>query len=253
MNKLSGKIGAKIFMDNKWNSFQSDYPHFPTDEDRFRYAIQVVLDHEIQIDTPSLYTNVKSASTSKTFRDEGNRLFTLSSLIPQLDESVLQYTMSIIHAPNNSEALALGYANRSAALFKARLYEDCLLDIYRALDLPYPDNLRCKLYARQARCLLASSTTSKAQEVELEESLKNARFWLDKMDPSNPGKALVERTLKDPKKMKPVEEPFVKWNAEKSIPKLTGKESKEIPGVSDALELGYSEKYGKHRDVIVYL
>ncbi|XP_015114880.1 SET and MYND domain-containing protein DDB_G0284059 isoform X2 [Diachasma alloeum] len=92
---------------------------------------------------------------------------------------------------------------------------------------------------------MTSKITSKSQKKELEDSLENARLWLDKMDPKNQAKSFIEKTLKDPKKMAPVERPFVKWNPHQNIPSIT-EENREIPGVSSSLELKYSEEFGKH-------
>lgn len=44
----------------------------------------------------------------------------------------------------------MAYANRSAALYRLGKFEDCIADIERALNLPYPKNLRPKIIARKA-------------------------------------------------------------------------------------------------------
>lgn len=50
------------------------------------------------------------------------------------------------------EALALCYANRSAALRKLCQYEDCLRDIARAARFGYPKENMYKLWERKAKC-----------------------------------------------------------------------------------------------------
>lgn len=143
----------------RMESFKTEYSLLKTDTDRVKYSIQLMLDYSVSVPQ---FIILKAPDASRVYRKAANNLFTIPSSKPLLDESLMQYTKSIAHAKYNSEELSLVYADRSAALFKARLYQDCLLDISRALALPYPDNLRAKLYARQARCLLTSEISSKA-------------------------------------------------------------------------------------------
>ncbi|KAF7989228.1 hypothetical protein HCN44_007825 [Aphidius gifuensis] len=74
------------------------------------------------------------------------------------------YPKSIAYAPIGSSELSLAYSNRSAVLFKARLYEDCLLDIERAFkSTGYPDKLKTKLLIRQSLCLKALNLNSRLE------------------------------------------------------------------------------------------
>merc|ERR1719225_1914013 len=54
--------------------------------------------------------------------------------------------------PNKFEALALCYANRSAALRRLCQYEDCLRDIARAARFGYPKENMFKLWERKGKC-----------------------------------------------------------------------------------------------------
>merc|ERR1712228_433544 len=54
--------------------------------------------------------------------------------------------------PNKFEALALCYANRSAALRRLCQYEDCLRDITRAARFGYPKENMFKLWERKGKC-----------------------------------------------------------------------------------------------------
>ncbi|XP_044253160.1 uncharacterized protein LOC123004111 [Tribolium madens] len=62
------------------------------------------------------------------------------------------YTRAIMGA-KGQEMLAVCYANRSAVLFKLGLYEECLVDIERALSNNYPNRLKPKLVSRRAKAL----------------------------------------------------------------------------------------------------
>ena len=73
----------------------------------------------------------KSGGTATRLRDEGNAKFR----IHDNDGAIRLYTESIITAPELSPELSLGYGNRSAALYHAGQYEDCLqVRIYAPLD-----------------------------------------------------------------------------------------------------------------------
>ncbi|KAK7074879.1 hypothetical protein SK128_020692 [Halocaridina rubra] len=111
-----------------------------------------------------LRINRKGAVEADKFRTEGNRFYQEK----KLDKALLAYNYSILAAPhppvtdNNIilkgdeyEALALGYANRSAMLYETGQFEASLADIQRAIDYGYPQNRRYRLYERQAKCLMA--------------------------------------------------------------------------------------------------
>ncbi|XP_063984583.1 SET and MYND domain-containing protein 4-like [Diachasmimorpha longicaudata] len=242
MEDMLNTLKSKILASGKHKLCHSEYALLKTDSDRVKYTIQILIDNSMVI-TP-INTN-KSLSASADLWRRANQLLVSPSHRDRLDECFEAYTQSIAVAPTGTEGLSLAYANRSVVLYKAHLYQDCLLDISRALALPYPDKLKSKLYTRQARCLMTRENTSESQKKEVEDSLGKARLWLEKMDPMNQGKSVVEKTLMNPEKMMPTEKPFVKWNPHKNIPSIAD-ENPEISGVSSCLELKYSEQSGKH-------
>ncbi|KAG8042011.1 hypothetical protein G9C98_000002 [Cotesia typhae] len=67
------------------------------------------------------------------------------------------YTKAMVYAEPNSSELAKAYANRSAIFCNEGLYEDCLLDVDKALTLGYPDELKAKLYFRRVKALWESN------------------------------------------------------------------------------------------------
>ncbi|XP_063058649.1 SET and MYND domain-containing protein 4 [Engraulis encrasicolus] len=90
----------------------------------------------------------KCAQSALTLRERGNGSFKKKDYT----SAVLHYTQGVCHAPGDSEQLALCYANRSAALFHLRRYQECLEDISRALEHGYPSHLQPKLLSRRAQC-----------------------------------------------------------------------------------------------------
>ncbi|XP_033155180.1 SET and MYND domain-containing protein 4 [Drosophila mauritiana] len=71
-------------------------------------------------------------------------------------EAMVLYTRSYVALPSENVAeIRVVLANRSATLYHMQKYQECLIDIKRALDLSYPKDLIYKLYERQARCYMA--------------------------------------------------------------------------------------------------
>ncbi|KAF7996659.1 hypothetical protein HCN44_002305 [Aphidius gifuensis] len=125
---------------------------------------------------------VKSVDHSESWRKIGNNEFTTSKNEDYLRKSIEAYTKSIAFAPAGSNELSLAYANRSAVLFEARLYQDCLLDIERALKSGYPDDLKTKLFLRQSLCFKALKPSS---NTETNISMANAMQWLPNLKKNN--------------------------------------------------------------------
>ncbi|KAF7995870.1 hypothetical protein HCN44_006977 [Aphidius gifuensis] len=121
---------------------------------------------EVVWELTASYFNINHDKTNKTvgqsmiWREIGNKEYTSAKNKDYLRKSIEAYTKSIAFAPVGSSELSLAYANRSAVLFKARLYEDCLVDIERSLKAGYPDKLKTKLFLRQSLCFKALKPSS---------------------------------------------------------------------------------------------
>ncbi|KAF7993687.1 hypothetical protein HCN44_010282 [Aphidius gifuensis] len=219
----------------------SDY----NEENSIKFILNNLTNHEkfkiIRFDTFNI--TKKSTKESIKFRLKGNSYFISSSTQESnLDKAVEEYTKSVAHAPSTSEELAIGYANRSAVFFKARLISDCLLDIEHALENNYPDSLKAKLYYRKAMCLRVLNSNDNP---EIKEAFTEAKKWSIEMSEEN--KKLMEIMLKEQLEMtdsinKTI---FTKWNSDSFLPKLDT-ENSIIPGLSDALKMEYNEKFGRH-------
>ncbi|KAH0541192.1 SET and MYND domain-containing protein 4-like [Cotesia glomerata] len=151
------------------------------------------------------------------------------------------YTKAMAYAEPNSPELAKAYANRSATFCNECLYEDCLLDVAKALALGYPDELKAKLYFRRVKALWGVEQTVRP---ELEDAISQTRKWIEKLSKESE-KATIKRLLKNFKKYS--YKPFDKNTicSTNYLPK-TPKSNPLIKGASDAIKLNYSEIYGRH-------
>lgn len=93
----------------------------------------------------------KDNKRSKELRQQGNILFAQGKAFDALE----LYNQSICWAASkdNSEELAIGYANRSAVYYKWKMFEICQQNIELAKNTGYPKRLMDKLMKRETDCL----------------------------------------------------------------------------------------------------
>merc|ERR1712012_92184 len=115
-------------------------------------------------------TYAKSGGTATKLRDEGNAKFRLHDN----EGSIRLYSESVICSPEYGPELSLAFGNRSAALYHAGQYEDCLKDIELALKYRYPKNLEHKLHQRRGQCF-----TKLGQQVEARNAFNKAMTALE--------------------------------------------------------------------------
>ncbi|BFZ15710.1 hypothetical protein BsWGS_18749 [Bradybaena similaris] len=92
----------------------------------------------------------KSAEVASVWKNKGNKLFQQK----KYTDAVSAYTQSCLNAPVESEDFALSLGNRSAALFYLGQYQECILDINRALDHRFPVDSQHKLLARRTSAFI---------------------------------------------------------------------------------------------------
>ncbi|EFA07768.1 hypothetical protein TcasGA2_TC005322 [Tribolium castaneum] len=90
----------------------------------------------------------KDDKKAKKHKEKGDKFFATGAF----SKALQSYTRSVMKA-KSSEALAMAYANRSAALFKLEQFEEALTDVERALSGDYPENLRPSLVTRREKLL----------------------------------------------------------------------------------------------------
>ncbi|KAF7995907.1 hypothetical protein HCN44_007014 [Aphidius gifuensis] len=179
----------------------------------------------------------KSVVDSIRWRTTGNTEYTATSKNEDyISKSIEAYTKSIVFAPVGSEELSLAYANRSAVLFRARLYEDCLLDIERALKSGYPDELKTKLFLRQSLCFKA---LKKSSDIE-SSALASATKWLPNLKKNISNHEMFEKYTK---MMNELGKPR---NITTFSPEIKNNFSKDITGASDAIDLKKTSNNGQH-------
>ncbi|KAK0158905.1 hypothetical protein PV328_009843 [Microctonus aethiopoides] len=190
------------------------------------------------LDLKSVTTGqLKSSEKATEFIEKGNKQFKKEN---SWKDSLELYTQGVIHAPPNSSELARAYANRSAALSDGGLYDDVILDIGRALEIGYPDNLKPKLYIRRSMCSLLLNGTLNS---DARKDIDDACQLLLKMN-SNDTEYVNEIVNKKLSTISSMKTPQQKIDYQTFLPKIVNENTK-LMGVTDAVELQYSEKYGR--------
>ncbi|KAB7498212.1 SET and MYND domain-containing protein 4 [Armadillidium nasatum] len=88
------------------------------------------------------------------------------SFVKKKDEEALKlYTEGLKHAPYSSPIIPILYGNRSAVHFENNNFEECLIDIERALKKSYPSELLSKLYKRKIETLFKLGREKESFEV----------------------------------------------------------------------------------------
>ncbi|CAD6241924.1 GSCOCG00009377001-RA-CDS [Cotesia congregata] len=152
------------------------------------------------------------------------------------------YTQAIAYAPNNDDSrqLAIAYGSRSAALSYAKLYQDSLNDIERALKLDFPNNLRARLYVRKVKNLLALDPRIRP---DVKDALAQTNYWLTQMDDTN--KKIVQSILNKLNQRNYSDISYKKWDSSIFLPQPPI-DNPKILRTSSAVSLKYSETYGRH-------
>jgi tetratricopeptide (TPR) repeat protein len=194
-----------------------------------------LVDEEYAEHIPNMKSKNKSLSLS--LRQEGNVAYQKQNHMKAHE----LYTCSIAAAPMDSEDLALAYANRSAALLKMGLFQECIIDIQHALRLGYPETLCFKLFLRLGQCYRNLANKAKAAENFLQ-----AREHLDKSN-------LSEKERKKTSEMIVTEEkaPKMKPGCKVQmytfpVPSVSYEQNQVAPSFSSAVDIQYNTTFGRH-------
>ncbi|XP_029168935.1 SET and MYND domain-containing protein 4-like [Nylanderia fulva] len=247
MDAIMNLLNAKVVLANKHCELTDRYKKLKTDQERVIFTFNVMLEYDL---VPGTTGMPKNAKESEKLREQGNKVFIKGALNNMTCiEALKLYTMSVAFAPYPSEQLALAYANRSAVLFQLGLHSECIQDIDRALVLNYPDNLRAKLYVRKTECLMILGSCS------VEDILKEAQHWLDKMSLNDTNKKKLRSKLdtlhcKVAQTEQPVKDNLIRAEVRKSgneppLPTIASYNN-EVPCASDAVAIKYNACYGRH-------
>ena len=99
---------------------------------------------------------------------DGYDLFKKSSLFGNTSRGLMCYSKSISYAPPDYEELALGYGNRSALFLHLGKYNNCIIDMDRALILISNHCLTANLLCRKSEC---SSAMGWSKTIDIVEEL----------------------------------------------------------------------------------
>ncbi|CAG5092316.1 Similar to SMYD4: SET and MYND domain-containing protein 4 (Pongo abelii) [Cotesia congregata] len=241
MDGILEVLSQKLTDKKKHGECFERYSQLKTDQERVIFTLNLLIDYNI---TFPIKSEVKNLFQSREFNTKATKSLINNPLNCDFDVIIELYTKSIAYAPGSYE-LSLAYANRSATLFKAHLYEDCLRDCERALKLNYPDKWKAKLFARKARCLSYLVGPDGSSDPKVAETLEQVRLWLPKMDGKDSGVKLVEKTLNSLHLMSQSEAAFIKLEDERHLPSISA-DNEEICGATSAVAVEFSEQYGKY-------
>lgn len=158
--------------------------------DKFISSGHPVVDMVLKQFTSTKLTAEKNAATASKLRNQANKQFTKCKSLGKGTEGFVKvlkmYNESIAFAPNNSQELALAYGNRALVLFQCQYYNECLVDINRAVCLDYPDESLCKLLVKKIRCMKILN------HPDLQATYNDCFKWIDKLDNSTNKRQMKE-------------------------------------------------------------
>ncbi len=158
------KLSRKLEKSGAIQEASKAFAKLRSDKDRFKFVSDMPHVTNMINSCFGDISSVKSIESCLKFKTTGNKYFQAGQFQQALD----MYTESIMHAPVNeqgiSKELAIGFANRSAALFRMQLHVECLNDITQSLQSGYPQELSYKLHDRKGRCLMKLGRTKQALE-----------------------------------------------------------------------------------------
>ncbi|XP_014203986.1 SET and MYND domain-containing protein 4-like [Copidosoma floridanum] len=209
-----------------------------------------VLSNMVKTKMPPLDSDAKNEEDSARFREEGNQSFVSGDD----DEAIEKYTMSLAYAPSRG-SMALALANRSAALYRKKLYRECLIDIDAALVHGYPPDKQRKLKDRAQKAVEAVRqlyrpkdlnmndlpATGDPNQEPIEGDLAMIRKFID--DRAAPEACatddldeLMSKGRKGP----------ARYIVEERELSFAHGPSEEAPALSKGVRIAYSQKYGRY-------
>ncbi|XP_022244902.1 SET and MYND domain-containing protein 4-like isoform X2 [Limulus polyphemus] len=220
--------------------------------------VQFCFNYQIFRNKLSFWLNVICGSQHKKhwekaseLRVEGNRCFHDKDF----GKAVECYTQSILSAPfprpndagEHHEELALGFANRSAALFHLHMYKECLKDIERAFQQGYPQELSYKLYQRKGMCLHYLNDYSYAKRAfsEALHILKEGRLDTKKMEIQKKEIQNLLKLCETPRHSMPKVQPY-DCDDKQTLPDISYGRNSNFPSASSAVDVQCNKEKGRH-------
>lgn len=191
----------------------------------------------------------------------GNQHFVMGDDI----DAIKSYTMSLAFA-NSQELMASAFANRSAALYRQKMYRECVIDIDAALDMGYPQEKRKKLKERGDKAIEELKKNINLMEDDTDELKDMNQLTLSQNINSTmrhgklKNKTIIDDEItlnKSLEKDKPESfmDSIAHLQTTSKIPRyldnegslqLTYGPSKEAPSNSEGVAITFSEEFGRH-------
>ncbi|XP_063973082.1 SET and MYND domain-containing protein 4-like isoform X3 [Diachasmimorpha longicaudata] len=217
-----------------------------------------ILENMAKSQMPVLRIDKKSDETSMKYREEGNEYFVAGDDVKAIET----YTKSLAYAKTN-EQMAYAHANRSAALYRKKMYKECIMDVKEALELDYPEEKRKRLEERGLKAMAELAKLLNIKSDEADEDIENCPFT--QLGSSQKRKfPLISEGEADGVSKKSQEIQLPKAIVELSDPNSSGTfvkprylqhseymsfpygPSAEAPANSDGIQISFSQKYGRH-------
>lgn len=147
------------------------------------------------------------------------------------------------------EQLAIIYANRSAVLVHLLCYRLAILDIKSALKLKYPNNLKCKLFEREAKCYLALNLHSEALNAfkETVSTVAESNLTQERKTKMLMESQIMVSMLSKDKNVRPDKEELERTKTRNDfLPQVTGGRNKLYPSASQLLFIKESKYFGRY-------
>ncbi|XP_066590446.1 SET and MYND domain-containing protein 4-like isoform X2 [Prorops nasuta] len=216
-----------------------------------------ILQNMTKSDLPSLERDEKNEDDCLRYREEGNQQFVMG----YEDEAIESYTRSLAYAVNE-EMMAYAHANRSAALYKKKMFRECLIDLDAALSLGYPAEKRKKLLERGRKAL--AEIKKSLYIVEKDPTAIDEADQINVIintDPSFNRKETNDLYDIEKKTHESTNDEYIcfkqgidsskdskkpRYLEDEGVLKLANGPSKEAPAASEGMKIVFSEEYGRH-------
>ncbi|GFR89349.1 SET and MYND domain-containing protein 4-like [Elysia marginata] len=233
IKKLVDQLTSKLVEAGQYQQFVASFSKCGTNSERFECLYSLPQAQDL-IEVRENY-RPKSRKHAESWRAKGNMLFKAR----KYQEATDAYTQSIIMAPDDSDSLSLAYNNRSTTNFYMKKYGLCLQDIEMAFLHHYPENKCYRLHQRVGRCMYYMNQKELAIK-----AFQKTIASLDQAEICSKEKVTMVSDMKkaidqcDSIQGPPANISIEGFNhCHKGIPKLSGNPSKEVPCLSECVEI----------------
>lgn len=239
-NKLCDRLSAT----GNIKSTSKKFAKLTSDEDRVCFALKQP--EVIDIIDPKPKIDVKNPLLSEQFRNKGNEYFKTKRYFHAIEwySKSVMYASNYRQSENNTNNLALGFANRSAALFHLAKYTECIVDIEHALENQYPQSMLYKLHERHGKCLLSLGDPECARQC-----FSRALTNLSKSDLDEKKKSTLQKNFETCLAgccENTINEDQQKYSSTFTMPDFGCENNKTFPSLTSAVNVVYSPNRGRY-------